>query len=160
MSSLSIASSTQSWKRAFLLLCAFQIVVWTAMPTLLRLNVSLDVAEIVSWGHEWQLGYYKHPPLVSWISEAARVLSGNQATFFIYVAGQLAIVLTFFAIWRLALLLKLREKDKKPRAPAPERIPPFTFAPCASKMVFCSRASAPGLRDWPCMMKRSARRTC
>ena len=36
---------------------------WSTLPTLLAPSFPLDVIEGINWGREWQLGYYKHPPL-------------------------------------------------------------------------------------------------
>ena len=63
------------WGRRFGLLCLFQLVAWTLIPLLFHPNVSLDVVEIVAWGHQWQFGYFKHPPLPSWLAEAIANLS-------------------------------------------------------------------------------------
>ena len=99
------------WARLLGLLCLFQLLVWTAIPLFLYRNVSLDVAEIVSWGHEWQMGYSKHPPLIAWISEAARVISGAGHPWLIYLCGQLVVVATFWAVWRFARRLLSAEES-------------------------------------------------
>src|SRR5262245_49568043 len=44
---------------------------WIALSVLTIPNAPLDVIEQLFWGHEWQLGYHKHPPLAAWIAEAA-----------------------------------------------------------------------------------------
>jgi 4-amino-4-deoxy-L-arabinose transferase-like glycosyltransferase len=118
-SGASPAASSQDarpWGRWFAFLCLFQLVAWTLIPLLLHPNVTLDVAEIVSWGHQWQFGYYKHPPLIAWMEEAARQLeflvgggSGGKP-WAIYLCGQIAIVATFWAVWRFSRrLLSARE---------------------------------------------------
>jgi hypothetical protein len=39
-------------------------------------SLPLDVvSDGLSWGHEWQWGYYKHPPLPSWEVEARSIFS-------------------------------------------------------------------------------------
>ena len=94
-----------AWRRRFAFLCAAQVVIWTTLPLVFYPNVSLDVAEIVAWGHQWQFGYYKHPPLVAWLCEGARqveFLFGGGKPWAIYLLGQLAVVLTFWAVWRFA----------------------------------------------------------
>ena len=64
--------------------------------------------EIVAWGHEWQLGYAKHPPLVAWLAEAARLIGGSNGVWPIYLLGQLCVVTAFWAVWRLGL------RDREP----------------------------------------------
>ncbi|TKW73664.1 MAG: hypothetical protein DI543_26225, partial [Bradyrhizobium icense] len=47
-------------------LLAFALVyflAWSTLPALLGHSFPLDVVESLSWGKEWQWGYYKHPPL-------------------------------------------------------------------------------------------------
>ncbi len=93
------------WARRLALLCVFHLAAWTLIPLLFHPNVSLDVAETVSWGHQWPWGTPKHPPLIAWIQEAARVISGPNpagAGWAIYLSGQLVIVAAFWGVWRLA----------------------------------------------------------
>src|SRR5262245_35396541 len=42
---------------------AAHLVVWTVLPILTCPNLQLDLAEDLALGKEWQLGYWKHPPL-------------------------------------------------------------------------------------------------
>lgn len=75
---------------------------WTLAPALARSNAPLDVIEIVYWGREWQAGYFKHPPLPSWILEVvARTFPGSDWPF--YALSQLAVGVCFYAVWRLGL---------------------------------------------------------
>src|SRR5215469_5418158 len=91
-----------SWNAAFWLLVTFHVTAWTLIPALTLANVSLDVAEITCYGHEHQLGYFKHPPLASWVAEAARWAAGQQAIWVIYLVAQLMVAIAFFAVWQLA----------------------------------------------------------
>lgn len=74
------------------------MVAWTILPALLTPGMPLDVAEGISWGKEWQWGYYKHPPLPSWLvylSDSALGITGP------YLLGQLSIALTLWLVYRL-----------------------------------------------------------
>ncbi len=108
MSNPAAARDASVWTRRLAWLCLYQVVAWTLIPLFLHPNVSLDVAEIVSWGHEWQFGYYKHPPLIAWMEETARqlefLMGGGDGgkPWAIYLLGQCAIVLTFWAVWLLS----------------------------------------------------------
>jgi 4-amino-4-deoxy-L-arabinose transferase-like glycosyltransferase len=56
------------------------------------------VSDGLSWGHEWQWGYYKHPPLPSWEVEAAFDLLGDIGP---YLLSQLTIAATFLFVFLL-----------------------------------------------------------
>ncbi len=75
-----------------ILVCS-QIVIWTAVPRLLAISLPLDVvSDGLGWGHEWQWGYYKHPPLPSWAVEFFFDLFGDTGPFLL---SQLAIGATY-----------------------------------------------------------------
>lgn len=88
----------------FWIFVALHIVLWTLVPTAVNRNLPLDVIELVTWGHEWQLGYFKHPPLPSWLLEAATLIAGN-AAWPAFLLSQISIVVAFWAIWRLGSAL-------------------------------------------------------
>ena len=48
-------------------LLVIHIAVWTIVPILVCPNLPLDLAEGIALGKEWQLGYWKHPPLPWWL---------------------------------------------------------------------------------------------
>src|SRR5215813_12999052 len=66
------------------------LVVWTALPILVCRNLQLDLAEGLALGKEWQLGYWKHPPLPWWLDDLAFRLTGDVHA--VYVLGPLAAV--------------------------------------------------------------------
>jgi hypothetical protein len=61
---------------------------------------ALDLAEGLALGREWQLGYWKHPPLPWCTAEAAYWLTGS--IYSVYLLGPLAIVACFYGVWLLA----------------------------------------------------------
>lgn len=77
------------------------VALWTLVPALTQPNAPLDTIEMLYWGHEWQWGYYKHPPLAGWIAEAACMLLGRSA-WPTYLASQLCVVACFWSAWKLA----------------------------------------------------------
>src|SRR5262245_47205443 len=81
-------------------LLAFHLVVWTVVPLLVCPNLQLDLAEDLALGREWQLGYWKHPPLPWWIADAFYRLIGS--IYSVYVLGALAAVLCFYGVYLLA----------------------------------------------------------
>jgi 4-amino-4-deoxy-L-arabinose transferase-like glycosyltransferase len=85
--------------RALLAFVGAQVLIWTFVPWALGRSLPLDVvSDGLSWGHEWQWGYYKHPPLPSWEVEAAFDLLGDIGP---YLLSQLAIAATFVFVFLL-----------------------------------------------------------
>lgn len=72
--------------------------IWALAPWLIIDSHFLDVTEGISWGREWQLGYYKHPPLSSWVLYSFYYLFGNVGP---YLLSQLCILLTLTLVWQL-----------------------------------------------------------
>ena len=56
--------------------------------------------EQLAWGREWQIVYFKHPPLPAWIVESVAVISGRWPPA-LYLVGPLASALSLIAVWRL-----------------------------------------------------------
>src|SRR5271170_8304075 len=75
-------------------------VVWAGLPLLLYHNLELDLVEDLALGKEWQLGYWKHPPLPWWIADALYRLTGDVRI--VYILGPLAAVACLYFVWRLA----------------------------------------------------------
>src|ERR1700683_2990562 len=79
--------------RALLLFAGTQILIWTLVPWALGMSLPLDVvSDGLSWGHEWQWGYYKHPPLPSWTVELFFDGLGDLGPFLL---SQIAIAATY-----------------------------------------------------------------
>jgi 4-amino-4-deoxy-L-arabinose transferase-like glycosyltransferase len=76
------------------------LVIWTVLPVLLCPNLQLDLAEDLALGKEWQLGYWKHPPLPWWIADLAYRLVPDVNV--VYVLGPLSAVIAMYFTWRLA----------------------------------------------------------
>ena len=69
-----------------------QVVIWTLIPYLFAVSLPLDVvSDGIGWGHEWQWGYFKHPPLPPWAAESLLVALGDIGPFLL---SQLAIATT------------------------------------------------------------------
>jgi hypothetical protein len=76
------------------------LVIWTVLPILLHNNLELDLVEDLALGKEWQIGYWKHPPLPWWIADAAYRLVGDIRV--VYLLGPLAAVSCMYVVWRFA----------------------------------------------------------
>lgn len=86
--------------RLFWTFLVVHVIVWTAVPAITESNAALDVVEMILWGHEWEWGYYKHPPLPAWIAEASVTLFGP-LLWPIHLISQLCVAACFWAVWRL-----------------------------------------------------------
>jgi 4-amino-4-deoxy-L-arabinose transferase-like glycosyltransferase len=82
------------------LVLGLHLVVWTALPILVCPNLQLDLVEDLALGKEWQLGYWKHPPLPWWLADLFYRLTGQIDA--VYVLGPLAVVLCLYGAWLLA----------------------------------------------------------
>jgi 4-amino-4-deoxy-L-arabinose transferase-like glycosyltransferase len=76
------------------------LLLWTLVPILVCPNLQLDLVEDLALGKEWQLGYWKHPPLPWWIADALYHVTGDVHS--VYVLGPLCAVLTMYLVWRFA----------------------------------------------------------
>lgn len=81
-----------------LLLC--YLLLWSGLTGISHRAPDLDNMEELVWGNVFEWGYYKHPPLPSWLLFGLTSLFGRPVwlTFF---AGQLSVVLSLWFIWRL-----------------------------------------------------------
>jgi 4-amino-4-deoxy-L-arabinose transferase-like glycosyltransferase len=85
--------------RLFWIFAGIHFVLWTLVPTLVTGNAPLDVIEGYAWGHEWQLGTYKHPPMQAWVLELAALITGR-APWAHYLVSQICVITTFWAVWK------------------------------------------------------------
>ncbi|WP_201526070.1 glycosyltransferase family 39 protein [Psychrobacter frigidicola] len=83
------------WFGLFLLV---YFLIWSIAPAFLANSVPLDVSEGINWGSEWEWGYYKHPPLSSWILYSFYQLFGHIGP---YLLSQLYVLLTLFLVYQL-----------------------------------------------------------
>lgn len=84
-----------------LIFIMLHVIVWTLVPTLIRLNLPLDSIEGIGWGQEWQWGYDKNPFLNGWLSMAALALS-QQQDWGLYFFCQVSVAFTLLSVWLLA----------------------------------------------------------
>ena len=81
------------------LLISAQLILWTIIPWMLATSLPLDVvSDGITWGHEWQWGYYKHPPLPSWMVELFFDGLGDLGPFLL---SQIAVAATYVLIYLL-----------------------------------------------------------
>jgi hypothetical protein len=76
------------------------LVIWTLLPIPLSPNLQLDLAEGLALGKEWQVGYWKHPPLPWWLTDLIFQITGNINS--VYLLGPLAAVVCMLGVYFLA----------------------------------------------------------
>ncbi len=106
MSVATAAPSSISY-RAVALLAALYVLAWSLLPPLLSHSLPLDVVESLSWGREWEWGYYKHPPLSPWVLELSYRAFGRAGPFLL---SQLFIAATLWLVWITGCRLVSRER--------------------------------------------------
>ena len=73
-------------------------VVWSVLPMLVCENLQLDLVEDLALGKEWQLGYWKHPPLPWWLADLFYRITGQIDS--VYLLGPLVAVACLYFVWR------------------------------------------------------------
>lgn len=95
--SISDAAAT----KIFWWLACLHCAIWSLVPCITQPNGSIDVIEMLYWGHEWQAGYYKHPPLPGWLAEASVMVCGR-AIWPTYLLSQLCTLACFWSAFSVA----------------------------------------------------------
>src|SRR5437764_4830467 len=85
--------------RCLAIVLVLHVLIWTALPALLSHNLQLDLAEDLALGKEWQLGYWKHPPLPWWVADLAYRATGEVHA--VYLLGPLAAIACIYVVWLL-----------------------------------------------------------
>lgn len=86
---------------AFWIVVLCQAVIWLAVPMLLYRGPPGDLASVLAYGREYQVGTDMGPPLAFWLADIAFRAVGNHI-FGVYLLAQICAVLTFRAVYQLA----------------------------------------------------------
>jgi 4-amino-4-deoxy-L-arabinose transferase-like glycosyltransferase len=76
-------------------------VVWSVLPALLLSAPHADNVEQLNWAHGLQWGYFKHPPLPTWLLRAAIDVFGSSAAL-TYALAMACSALALFLVWLCA----------------------------------------------------------
>ncbi|WP_370151998.1 glycosyltransferase family 39 protein [Ferrovibrio sp.] len=89
------------WQAVLPGLMVLQLAGWTLVPYFALPNAPLDVIEGAIWGHQFQWGYHKGPPLFAWmVGIGTELFPGSLLP--ALLCSQLSIVIAYWAIGRLA----------------------------------------------------------
>src|SRR5580700_8990559 len=83
------------------LVVLFQAALWLILPMLLYRSPPGDLATVLAYGREYQVGTDLGPPLAFWLADIAFRAAGNHI-FGVYLLAQLCFVSTFWALYLLA----------------------------------------------------------
>src|SRR4051794_22949559 len=78
-----------------------QATLWLVLSLVLYRSPPGDVATVLAFGREYQVGTDLGPPLAFWLADIAFRAAGNHL-FGIYLLAQLCAVVTFLALYQLA----------------------------------------------------------
>lgn len=82
-------------------LIIFQMIYWTLVPYVAHMAPPLDATEMYGWSLSFEWGFYKHPPMPTWIVAIVQFLVGKNILS-LFLCGSLAISVTYFAVAWLA----------------------------------------------------------
>src|ERR1700733_7446066 len=83
------------------LVVLFQAVLWLIVPLVLYRSPPGDVATVLAYGREYQVGTDLGPPLAFWLADIAFRMAGNHI-FGVYLLAQLCFIATFQALYSLS----------------------------------------------------------
>lgn len=83
---------------------AFHFLLWFCVGVFSQRAPHWDNVEALVWSQHVEWGYFKHPPIATWIVHGFVSIFGR--SFWVtYLAGQLNVALMLIVLWRIALLL-------------------------------------------------------
>src|SRR6202163_3015743 len=83
------------------LVVLLQAALWLFVPMLLYRSPPGDLATVLAYGREYQVGTYLGPPLAFWLADIAFRAAGNHV-FGVYLLAQLCAITTFLTLYRLS----------------------------------------------------------
>jgi Dolichyl-phosphate-mannose-protein mannosyltransferase len=83
------------------LVVVLQAALWLIIPLLLYRSPPGDLATVLAYGREYQVGTALGPPLAFWLADIAFRVAGNHV-FGVYLLAQLCSVATFWTLFQLA----------------------------------------------------------
>jgi len=100
---LSTVDGTRFSAKTLLWLLFGWMVLWTLVPSLCLGNVSVDIAENIAWGQNFDWGYDKNPYFGAWLSFAVfKVIPTSIAEYVFYWMSQLAVLIGLFSVYLIA----------------------------------------------------------
>ncbi len=82
-------------------LMVFQLVFWTLIPYLAHHAPPLDATEMYGWSLSFEWGFYKHPPMPTWLVAAVQMFVGKNMLS-LFLCASLVISATYWSVAWLA----------------------------------------------------------
>lgn len=94
-----LVSGDSGIRRTLIVFLLLHLAIWTIVPYSFAISLPLDVvSDGITWGREWQWGYFKHPPMQAWLNEAFFIALGDIGPFLL---SQLAVIATYVLVFLL-----------------------------------------------------------
>jgi 4-amino-4-deoxy-L-arabinose transferase-like glycosyltransferase len=87
--------------RLMLLIVAVFALTWALPPIVFNHSIEPDNLEQIIWASSLEMGYYKHPPVTTWITYFFTWAFGKSAQS-MFVLGMLSVAVTLWFVWKLA----------------------------------------------------------
>ncbi|MBA2401253.1 MAG: glycosyltransferase family 39 protein [Bradyrhizobium sp.] len=84
-----------------LLVVLLQAALWLILPMLMYRSPPGDIATVLAFGREYQVGTWFGPPLAFWLADIAYRAVGNHV-FGVYLLAQICAVVTFWSFYQLS----------------------------------------------------------
>ncbi|MES2750451.1 MAG: glycosyltransferase family 39 protein [Pseudomonadota bacterium] len=81
-----------------------QAALWFILPVVLYASPPGNMATVLAFGREYQVGTHLGPPVAFWLADVAFRLSGNHI-FGVYLLSQLCLIVTFWALFKLSRVI-------------------------------------------------------
>lgn len=94
-------TSIRAFFGQFWVLILLNLILWALIPGFLFGNLHVDTLEALYWAKEPALGYWKHPPLTTWLLGLVH-FPGPYSIFAILLLSQTLTIATAYFIWRIA----------------------------------------------------------
>ncbi len=82
-------------------LILFQLIFWTIVPWVSHHAPPLDATEMYGWSLSWEWGFYKHPPMPTWVVAIVQAIVGKNMLS-LFLCGSISIAATYSVVAWLA----------------------------------------------------------
>jgi len=92
---------SKNLQRLTFALMVFQLVYWTLIPFIAHHAPPLDVTEMYGWSLSFEWGFYKHPPMPTWLVALVQMMVGKNMLS-LFLCASLVLSVTYYCVAWLA----------------------------------------------------------